>query len=279
MSDRVLDIVPLRSVVAVARCGGVHRAAETLHLTQSTVSAHLRRLEHTSGGAIVEKVGRGIRFTEHGNRLLGHAQSILDAHDAAISELAAPATRTLTIAATEHGADLLIPALSQGLDPLPGGWTAQFRFDRSIQVANAVERGLADVAIFLAPPGHPDAVGPLQLHWYAARGWTPPTQEIPVLLFDEPCVLRAPATEVLHRDRVRHVIAAEATNLAGLYSATRGGLGATLLPEIDATDGLAVVDSLPTPPPIALAVTVGDRVPAAVRSAVRRAATAITAGR
>lgn len=277
MSDRVLDIVPLRSVVAVARCGGVHRAAQALHLTQSTVSAHLRRLERTSGAAIVEKTGRGVRFTDHGTRLLRHAQAILEAHDAAIVELASPAPRVLTIAATEHGADLLIPALSAGLRDLPGGWTAQFRFDRSSQVAGAVERGLADAAIFLAPAAHPDAVGAIALHWYAARDWTPPAEDVPVLLFDEPCVLRAPAAEALHRHHVSHVVAAEAANLAGLYSATRGGLGATLLPEIDATDGLAVVNSLPSPPPIGFAVTIGDRVPAAVRNAVREAAAALTA--
>ena len=33
-----LDIAPLRSLVAVAAAGGFHRAAATLHLTQSAVS-------------------------------------------------------------------------------------------------------------------------------------------------------------------------------------------------------------------------------------------------
>ena len=275
MADPILDIVPLRSVVAIARCGGVHRAADALHLTQSTVSAHLRRLEQSSGGAIVEKAGRGVRFTDHGNRLLSHAQTILDAHDAAVTALARPAPRTVAVAATEHGADQLIPALSQGFGRLPGGWKAQFRFDRSAQVANAVERGLADVAVYLAPAGHPDTVGRVRLQWYAARDWQRPDRDVPVLLFDEPCVLRAPATEALQRDHVGHVIAAEAANLAGLYSAARSGLGVTLLPAIDATDGMTVVESLPAVPPLSLAVTVGPRVPAPVQAAVRRAAAAV----
>ncbi len=277
MAEPILDIVPLRSVVAIARCGGVHRAAEALHLTQSTVSAHLRRLEKSTGGTIVEKAGRGIRFTDHGNRLLGHAQTILDAHDTAVDALASPTTRTLSVAATEHGADRLIPELSRGFGTLPGGWTAQFRFDRSAQIAGAVERGLADVAVFLAPLDHPDAVGPIALHWYASREWERPTDPVPVLLFDDPCVLRAPAADALARHGIEYVVAAEAANLAGLYSAARSGLGVTLLPAIDATDGLVAVDTMPAMPPIALAVTVGARVPPPVRAAVRDAAASLTA--
>lgn len=276
MAEPILDIVPLRSVVAIARCGGVHRAAEALHLTQSTVSAHLRRLEKSTGGTIVEKAGRGIRFTDHGNRLLGHAQIILDAHDTAVHALASPTTRTLSVAATEHGADRLIPELSRGFGTLPGGWSAQFRFDRSAQIAGAVERGLADVAVFLAPLEHPDAVGPIALHWYATREWRRPDDAVPVLLFDDPCVLRAPAADALARNGIDYVVAAEAANLAGLYSAARSGLGVTLLPAIDATDGLVAVDTMPAMPPIALAVSVGARVPEPVRAAVRRAAASLT---
>ncbi|AUN40248.1 LysR family transcriptional regulator [Tsukamurella tyrosinosolvens] len=276
MAEPILDIVPLRSVVAIARCGGVHRAAEALHLTQSTVSAHLRRLEKSTGGTIVEKAGRGIRFTDHGNRLLGHAQIILDAHDTAVHALASPTTRTLSVAATEHGADRLIPELSRGFGTLPGGWSAQFRFDRSAQIAGAVERGLADVAVFLAPLDHPDAVGPIALHWYATREWRRPDDAVPVLLFDDPCVLRAPAADALARNGIDYVVAAEAANLAGLYSAARSGLGVTLLPAIDATDGLVAVDTMPAMPPIALAVSVGARVPEPVRAAVRRAAASLT---
>jgi DNA-binding transcriptional LysR family regulator len=42
---RNLDMTALRSFVAVAETGGVTRAADKLHLTQSTVSIQIRRLE------------------------------------------------------------------------------------------------------------------------------------------------------------------------------------------------------------------------------------------
>lgn len=41
----MFDPVLLRSFVAVVDCGNFTRAAERLHLTQSTVSQQIRRLE------------------------------------------------------------------------------------------------------------------------------------------------------------------------------------------------------------------------------------------
>jgi DNA-binding transcriptional LysR family regulator len=40
----MLDLELLRAFVAVADCGGFHRAAERLNLTQSTVSQQIKRL-------------------------------------------------------------------------------------------------------------------------------------------------------------------------------------------------------------------------------------------
>ncbi|MFD0493202.1 helix-turn-helix domain-containing protein [Streptomyces rhizosphaericus] len=59
----VLDIVALRSLIAVADYGGFHRAAGALALSQSTVSQHIRRLEKSLGRPVVERDGRKTRFT------------------------------------------------------------------------------------------------------------------------------------------------------------------------------------------------------------------------
>ena len=45
-----LDIVALRSLVAVATYGGFHKAASALHLTQAAVSRHVQRLEDAFEG-------------------------------------------------------------------------------------------------------------------------------------------------------------------------------------------------------------------------------------
>src|SRR4051812_31077703 len=75
--DRILDIVPLRSFVAVADRGGFQRAATYLHLSQAAVSQHARRLEAATGRRLVTRDGRRSRFTSDGEQLLGYARRIL----------------------------------------------------------------------------------------------------------------------------------------------------------------------------------------------------------
>ena len=62
----VLDVVALRSLVAVADCGGFHRAAAALYLTQSAISQHLRKLERVTDRRLVVREGRQARFTAEG---------------------------------------------------------------------------------------------------------------------------------------------------------------------------------------------------------------------
>jgi Bacterial regulatory helix-turn-helix protein, lysR family len=49
----MLNFELLRAFVAVADCGGFHRAAERLNLTQSTVSQQIKRLELEPKRALV----------------------------------------------------------------------------------------------------------------------------------------------------------------------------------------------------------------------------------
>jgi len=57
---RNIDMVALRSFVAVAETGGVTRAAAKLHLTQSAVSMQIKRLEAALGQSLKGRVSRGV---------------------------------------------------------------------------------------------------------------------------------------------------------------------------------------------------------------------------
>jgi DNA-binding transcriptional LysR family regulator len=54
---------------AVARLGGVTRAAEALHLAQPTVSVQLKKLAETLGVTLFEPHGRCLRLTPAGHAL------------------------------------------------------------------------------------------------------------------------------------------------------------------------------------------------------------------
>ena len=80
---RNLDIASLRSFVTVLDTGGVTRAAEQLHLTQSAVSMQIKRLEEALGLGLLRKVGRNVEPTSQGEELARHARRVV-AEDGAL---------------------------------------------------------------------------------------------------------------------------------------------------------------------------------------------------
>lgn len=76
-----LDLVALRSFIAVADCGGITVAAEQLHLTQSAVSMQMKRLEQEFGAGLLQRKGRGIVLTPVGEQLLSYARRLLALND------------------------------------------------------------------------------------------------------------------------------------------------------------------------------------------------------
>lgn len=247
---QVLDIAPLRSLVAVADCGGFHRAAATLHLSQSAVSQHLRRIEAVVGEAIVQRSGRGVVFTDVGQKTLRHARTILAAHDAALDDLGATEHRVVTIGATEHGADVMLAGLSRVLRERLPDLRVRFRLDRNVSLADSIDRGLVDLAIMLDGAGldRANASGVVQLQWVSARSLTlSPREPLPLVIFAEPCTLREPAFAILESHHIEYEIAAECGDLSGLYAAVRSGLGVALLPMIGKfPDGLSPAEGLPS---------------------------------
>jgi DNA-binding transcriptional LysR family regulator len=248
---QVLDIAPLRSLVAVADCGGFHRAAAALHLSQSAVSQHLRKVESVVGEPVVQRAGRGVLFTEMGQRVLRHARTILAAHDAALHDLGAIEQKVLTVGATEHGADVMLPALTSVLRERLPDRRPRFRLDRNVSLADAIDRGLVDLAIMLDGSGldRANASGIVALQWVSARNFTFQRGEpLPMVIYAEPCTLREPAFALLEKHDVDYEVVAECADLAGLYAAVRSGLGLALLPKIGKLpDGLCPAEGLPAP--------------------------------
>lgn len=84
---RNLDLTALRSFVTVAESGGVTRAALQLHLTQSAVSMQLKRLEEFLGQPLLDRSGRGVALTSHGEQLLSYGRRLLALNDEVMSRM------------------------------------------------------------------------------------------------------------------------------------------------------------------------------------------------
>ncbi|WP_085905328.1 LysR family transcriptional regulator [Kiloniella majae] len=88
---RNFDLGTLRSFITVSETGGMTAAANKLHMTQSTISMQIKRLEESVGLPLLDRnSGRGIRPTAEGDQLLGYARSMLDLNDEIWGRLTAP---------------------------------------------------------------------------------------------------------------------------------------------------------------------------------------------
>lgn len=75
----MIDVVALRSLQELARCGSVAQVAQTLGFTPSAVSQQLKKLEHQVGVQLTQRKGRGLLLTAHGVALANKATDVFDA--------------------------------------------------------------------------------------------------------------------------------------------------------------------------------------------------------
>ena len=68
-----MDIADLRVFEAVARVGGMNRAAMELNTVQSNITARIKALEADVGRPLFERRPRGVALTAAGRRLLPYA--------------------------------------------------------------------------------------------------------------------------------------------------------------------------------------------------------------
>jgi DNA-binding transcriptional LysR family regulator len=229
------------------------------------VSQHVRRLEAALGRTLVERDGRGSRFTADGEVLLDRARRILALHDETLRDFGVEQEPTLVIGSTEHAAAQLLPELAACFPD----HRVRFRIDRGAQLRTALAEGRIDLALLLGPADEPDAraVGELELTWYAAPGWTPPAagEPVPLVAFDAPCAIRNRALETLSKHGLPAEVSCEAAHLAGMQAAVRAGLGVGLMATLgQGLDGLTARADLPAPAPVPLAVRPRRGLPAPV---------------
>lgn len=85
-----MDIDLARTFVEIVRAGSFISAAESLHITQTAVTARVRNLEDQLGCRLFVRNRQGARLTENGERFLLHATQLIHSWDAARRELPLP---------------------------------------------------------------------------------------------------------------------------------------------------------------------------------------------
>jgi DNA-binding transcriptional LysR family regulator len=231
-----LDPAHLRSVLAIVRYGGYHRAADALHLTQPAVSRHIRRLEEQLGEPLFMRRGRGVQLTAYGERAAVELEEVLGAHDRAIVRLQRERgdVGPFVLGMIENLVDPVLPDLLSVVREHLGERQVQLRVDRSRELVERLSRAEVDAAIVLDAGDAPGALelGTLPLRWWAVPALAaadPLPAPFPLVAYDPPCGLRELAFARLEELGLEPTLMAESPHLSGVQLALRNGLGYALL--------------------------------------------------
>lgn len=89
----MLEVRHLQLVRAIAEEGGVTKAGQRLHLTQSALSHQLRDAEERLGTPLFDRIGKRMVLTPAGQRLLRSARAVLEELDRTEQEIRRDAVR------------------------------------------------------------------------------------------------------------------------------------------------------------------------------------------
>jgi DNA-binding transcriptional LysR family regulator len=255
-----MDTADLKVFEAVARLGGMNRAAAELNTVQSNVTAHIRQLEHELKTPLFRRHSRGVTLTAAGRRLLPYAiqvrQLLADARRAATDD--GTPRGPLTVGSLETTAALrLTPLLSDyvGAHPhvdliLKTGTTSEL-------IEQVLERQL-EGAFVCGPVDHPELAAETifreELVLITAPSMRWPDDVVgsagrKIVVLRAGCSYRQRLEAILAQCGVVGVRLLEFGTLDTILGCVSAGLGVTLLPkaavERAQRDGRIAVHQLP----------------------------------
>jgi LysR family transcriptional regulator, cell division regulator len=239
-----MELLDLATFSAVARCGGITRAAGELNTVQSNVTNRIKALEAEIGVALFERHVRGMTLTGAGRRLLPYAERL-----AALSREAMVAARDdgepkgpLAIGSMETTAAVRLPPLLTRFHRRHPAVQLTLRTGPTARLVGAVLDGSVDGAFVAGPIDHPElAILPAfkeELMLVTARRWTSlsalrkgtassgPT----ILVFQTGCSYRQRLEQVLSEFGWPCAARLEFGTLDGIIGCVAADMGITLLP-------------------------------------------------
>jgi DNA-binding transcriptional LysR family regulator len=250
----MLDMILLRSLVTVVDAGNFTRAAEQLNLTQSAVSAHVRRLEEYIGHRLLERTTRTVELTSTGRRLVGYARGILALNadaQASLGLIRRPLVGSVRIGANEGMAQASLMECLRQFETVHETVEVELRIGLMGDLLVALDAG--DLDIILGSRCGTEARGEVlwsePLVWAAAVHFENNASSVPLALYPDACPYRAAALEALARNGHQWRIIVQSPSTNGLLIAATAGLG--IMPMTRSaciTAGLREIAGLPALP-------------------------------
>lgn len=257
----MLDFELLRTFAAVADCGGFHRAAERLNLTQSTVSQQIKRLEQEVKRSLLQRTTRSVALTDEGEMLLSDARRLLQLEEAARHRLAAPRLSGLVrLGVVEEIAACSLPSALGRFAALHPGVKLEVQIGISVDLIGQLDAGRLDVVFAKRPLG--TSKGRLiwrePLVWAAADSFSfVPGAALKLALHCGRSVSRDAALALLEESDLTWDIVYTSPSFTGARAAALAGLAIAPLPTSFVIAGLRVLgaaEGLPRLPDLEFAI-------------------------
>jgi LysR family transcriptional regulator, cell division regulator len=239
-----MELSDLVTFSAVARTGGITRAADELNTVQSNITQRVKALEAEIGTALFERHSRGMTLTGAGRRLLPYAQRM-----AALSREAVLAARDdgepkgpLAIGSMETTAAVRLPPLLARFHQHFPAVQLTLRTAPTADLVAGVLIGGLDGAFVAGPIDHAELTATTafreELVLVTARRWTnlkalragTPESGPTALVFRTGCTYRQRLEQVFAEFGWPSAVRFEFGTLDGMIGCVAADMGVTLLP-------------------------------------------------
>jgi DNA-binding transcriptional LysR family regulator len=239
-----VELTDLKTFSAVARTGGITRAAEELNTVQSNVTQRVKALEAEIGTALFERHSRGMTLTGAGRRLLPYAQRM-----AALSREAVLAARDdgepkgpLAIGSLETTAAVRLPPLLAEFHRRFPAVRLSLRTATTADLVAGVLDGTLDGAFVAGTIEHVELISTIafreELVLVTARRWKTlaslragtPESGPTALVFRIGCTYRQRLEQILAEFGWPSATRFELGTLDGMIGCVAADMGVTLLP-------------------------------------------------
>src|SRR3984957_5166370 len=154
-----MDLVLLRSFIAVAEAGSITDAAGHLYVSQSALSRRLQQLETDLGGQLLVRGRHGIELTELGRQALGEGRGIVARYDLVRRNIAEQQNLKRGIVRIGGGAtftSFMLPAAIADFQSQHPGIRFHVKEAGSSEIAASVAAGELELGALTLPLPAPD---------------------------------------------------------------------------------------------------------------------------
>jgi DNA-binding transcriptional LysR family regulator len=246
---RIVNDKDLRIFEAVARTGGIGRAATELHTVQSNVTARLRQLEEELGVALFDRHSRGVTLTAAGRRLRPFAVQIADLIRQAKRAAQDDGTPRgpLSIGSMETTAGLRLPEVLAAYTQAYPAVDLSLTTGTTPWLTRAVIARELDGAFVAGPVDHPELTAETVFAEEMAIVAAPGIEslddlgampDLRIVAFRSDCSYRQRLESILAAQGIVKVRVIEIGTLDGIIGCVAAGMGISLLPKGVVTQAL-----------------------------------------